>query len=105
MDTATVDYYAIFYGAISVVRECCAQAAIRCSAKSSGEAGAALYIPSMANRPCKPDGDLKKLWQTLMPGIAMPACGTAAGDAARENATPPEQDQAPPPNDALRRRR
>lgn len=49
----------------------------------------------MANRPCTPDGDLKKLWQTLMPGVAMPACGTAEDDAAREgkNAAPQEKDQ------------
>jgi len=31
----------------------------------------------MAQRPCKPDGDLKKLWQALMPGTPMPACGVA----------------------------
>jgi hypothetical protein len=50
----------------------------------------------MAARPCKPDGDLKKLWQTLMPGVAMPSCGTDEDDApaARDNAAPPEQDQA-----------
>jgi hypothetical protein len=49
----------------------------------------------MANRPCKPDGDLKKLWQTLMPGVAMPACGTAEDEAARdrENAAPQDQEQ------------
>jgi hypothetical protein len=49
----------------------------------------------MANRPCKPDGDLKKLWQTLMPGVAMPACGTAEDDAPseRENAAPHDQEQ------------
>jgi hypothetical protein len=59
------------------------------------------YIFSVANRPCKPDGDLKKLWQTLMPGVAMPACGIAGDDAARdrEDEAPPdrEQDQATSP--------
>jgi hypothetical protein len=35
----------------------------------------------MANRPCKPDADTKRLWQMLMPGIAMPSCGTAQDDA------------------------
>jgi hypothetical protein len=29
----------------------------------------------MANRPCKPDADTKRLWQMLMPGVPMPACG------------------------------
>jgi hypothetical protein len=53
----------------------------------------------MANRPCKPDGDMKKLWQTLMPGVAMPACGIAGDDAARdrEDEAPPDQDQATSP--------
>jgi hypothetical protein len=34
----------------------------------------------MANRPCKPDADTKRLWQMLMPGVAMPPCGTAQDD-------------------------
>jgi hypothetical protein len=46
------------------------------------------HISRMTNRPCKPDGDLKKLWQTLMPGTPMPACGTAEDDA------PPERENA-----------
>jgi hypothetical protein len=29
----------------------------------------------MANRPCKPDADMNRLWQTLLPGTPMPACG------------------------------
>jgi hypothetical protein len=33
----------------------------------------------MANRPCNPDADTKRLWQMLMPGVAMPSCGTAQG--------------------------
>jgi hypothetical protein len=41
----------------------------------------------MANRPCKPDGDLKKLWQMLMPGVAMPVCGTGGDAAPPENET------------------
>jgi hypothetical protein len=36
----------------------------------------------MPNRPCKTDADLKRLWQTLLPGVAMPACGVADGDKA-----------------------
>jgi hypothetical protein len=40
----------------------------------------------MATRPCKPDGDLKKLWQTLMPGVAMPSCGTVDDAKAGEGA-------------------
>jgi hypothetical protein len=86
-----------------MVQEACA--AIGCSGtQASGEAGAAAYISSMANRPCKPDDDLKKLWQSLLPGIAMPACGTAADDAPRERetATLQEKDQANTTRDALR---
>ena len=29
----------------------------------------------MANRPCKPDNDMKRLWRTLLPGMPLPACG------------------------------
>jgi len=29
----------------------------------------------MADRPCKPDADLKRLWQMLLPGTQFPACG------------------------------
>jgi hypothetical protein len=38
-------------------------------------------MATMANRPCKPDADTKRLWQMLMPGVAMPSCGTAQDDA------------------------
>ena len=31
----------------------------------------------MANRPCKPDNDMKRLWQALLPGTPLPACGVA----------------------------
>jgi hypothetical protein len=48
----------------------------------------------MANRPCKPDGDLKKLWQMLMPGVAMPACGTG-----QEVELKTEQEAAPSENE------
>ena len=30
----------------------------------------------MPQRPCKPDADMKRLWQTLLPDTPMPACGT-----------------------------
>ena len=30
----------------------------------------------MANRPCKPDADVKRIWQLLLPDTAFPACGT-----------------------------
>ena len=56
----------------------------------------------MANRPCKPDADVKRIWQLLMPDTAFPACGTAqaAGDDGQENATPANeprtQAEAPP---------
>jgi hypothetical protein len=29
----------------------------------------------MADRPCKPDADLKRLWRMLLPGTPFPACG------------------------------
>ena len=31
----------------------------------------------MANRPCRPDADLKHIWQMLLPGMQFPACGVA----------------------------
>ncbi len=42
----------------------------------------------MADRPCKPDADAKRLWQLLLPDTPFPACGTQedaakGGDAAR----------------------
>jgi hypothetical protein len=33
------------------------------------------YICAMASRPCKPDADLKRLWQVLLPSTPFPACG------------------------------
>jgi hypothetical protein len=49
----------------------------------------------MANRPCKPDADMKRLWQTLLPGTPMPACGTGEADdhAKREPAIEPSNDR------------
>jgi hypothetical protein len=29
----------------------------------------------MADRPCKPDADLKRLWKMLLPGTQFPDCG------------------------------
>lgn len=29
----------------------------------------------MTNRPCKPDADLKGIWQMLLPDVQLPACG------------------------------
>jgi hypothetical protein len=45
----------------------------------------------MANRPCKPDNDMKRLWQTLLPGTPLPSCGVTD-----ESAAEPDQrdDQA-----------
>jgi hypothetical protein len=34
----------------------------------------------MPTRPCNPDADTKRLWQTLLPGMPLPACGTAEDD-------------------------
>jgi hypothetical protein len=43
----------------------------------------------MPNRPCKPDADLKRIWQALLPGVAMPACGLkrTSGAATPEKST------------------
>jgi hypothetical protein len=38
----------------------------------------------MASRPCNPDADTKRLWQMLMPGTPMPACGIADDKATGE---------------------
>jgi hypothetical protein len=58
----------------------------------------------MPNRPCKPDADMKKMWQTLLPGVAMPSCGTGAADddAKRE---PAKEREEPSPSRTARRRR
>jgi hypothetical protein len=46
------------------------------------------HIAPMADRPCKPGEDLKRLWRTLLPGTPFPTCGTPeeshdpAGDSA-----------------------
>jgi hypothetical protein len=56
----------------------------------------------MADRPCKPDADFRKLWQTLMPGVAMPACGTGKADAKAPATPAPSVDdagQVRPPRD------
>jgi hypothetical protein len=29
----------------------------------------------MTNRPCKPDSDLRGIWQMLLPDVPFPACG------------------------------
>jgi hypothetical protein len=31
----------------------------------------------MIGRPCRPDEDVKWLWQTLLPNTPLPACGMA----------------------------
>ena len=41
------------------------------------------HISVMATRSCKPDADFKKLWQTLMPGTPMPACGASEDKSAK----------------------
>jgi hypothetical protein len=49
----------------------------------------------MANRPCKPDADIKRLWQTLLPGTPMPACGTGKDQSKAESeSNPPLQTAA-----------
>jgi hypothetical protein len=34
------------------------------------------HIAVMADRTCKPDADLKRLWRTLLGGTPFPVCGT-----------------------------
>jgi hypothetical protein len=45
----------------------------------------------MANRPCRTDADLKRLWQLLLPGTPAPACDAPenSADGARDNAAAP----------------
>jgi len=42
----------------------------------------------MADRPCTPGEDLKRLWRTLLPGMPFPACGVPqeSNDTAGESA-------------------
>jgi hypothetical protein len=50
----------------------------------------------MADRPCKADADVKRIWQLLLPDTPFPACGArenADADAA-ESATSPTRDDA-----------
>jgi hypothetical protein len=53
----------------------------------------------MANRPCKPDADMKRIWQLLLPDTAFQVCGTQenAGADAGENAVPANGARAPLP--------
>jgi hypothetical protein len=48
----------------------------------------------MPNRPCKPDADMKRMWQTLLPGVAMPSCGTDDADDDAKREPPEEQERA-----------
>jgi hypothetical protein len=45
----------------------------------------------MANRPCKPDADMKRLWQTLLPGTPMPACGFSKDSVESPSDTPAQR--------------
>jgi hypothetical protein len=47
----------------------------------------------MAHCACKPDADLKRIWQTLLPGTPFPACGVAEDESspAQENASPTKE--------------
>lgn len=42
----------------------------------AGAARAFNHIWFMAGRPCNPNGDLKRLWQLLLPDAPFPQCGT-----------------------------
>jgi len=52
-------------------------------------------VQGMPNRPCRPDADLRWIWQTLLPDTPFPTCG-AATDAAKPRAN--EQADTPRPN-------
>ena len=49
-----------------------------------------VHISLMIDRPCKPDADLKRLWQILLPSTPFPACGPPANSSAPagDNARP-----------------
>ena len=58
----------------------------------------------MATRPCKPDADVKRIWQLLLPGAPLPACGTQENKDAEQ--TPPQSEPAAqPPGDGAPARR
>jgi hypothetical protein len=44
----------------------------------------------MAGRPCNPNDDLMRLWQSLLPGTPFPQCGIPAGTGAADNDDAPE---------------
>jgi len=50
----------------------------------------------MANRPCRADADLKRIWQLLLPDTAFPACGVQedADTAASKSAAPVKETPA-----------
>jgi hypothetical protein len=48
----------------------------------------------MANRPCKPDADVKRIWQWLLPDTAFPACGAQASADASEPTVPVNETSA-----------
>jgi hypothetical protein len=49
------------------------------------------------NRPCKPDADLRWIWQTLLPDTPFPTCG-AAQDADTAKSPANERVDAAPPD-------
>jgi hypothetical protein len=49
----------------------------------------------MASRPCKPDADLKRLWQMLLPSTAFPACGAPENPEKFESAADHAAGRAP----------
>lgn len=50
----------------------------------------------MADRPCKPDADFKRLWRFLLPDTALPACGTPVQDESAPNADEKNAADRPP---------
>ncbi len=50
----------------------------------------------MTDRPCRTDRDLRRLFALMLPGMTVPACGTADADAkARADAQAKGEDDTP----------
>ena len=49
----------------------------------------------MTARPCKPDSDMKRLWQLLLPGTAVPACGVTEDAGAMDEPAEPVSEPRP----------
>jgi len=48
----------------------------------------------MADRPCRPNADLKRIWQLLLPETPFPACGMEENAEADDGAARPAREDA-----------